>query len=155
MLEALMREAIGLAQASVQNGLGGPFGAVVVQNGCIIGRGTNQVTATNDPTAHAEIIAIRQAANALHTFRLSGCEIYASCEPCPMCLAAMYWARIDRVYYAATRADAAGAGFDDALIYQDIAQPITQRRLPMMQLLPGEAQAPLATWRISPNKVPY
>jgi tRNA(Arg) A34 adenosine deaminase TadA len=155
MVEALMREAIDLALASVQKGRGGPFGAVIAQNGRIVGRGTNQVTATNDPTAHAEIIAIRQAAQGLGVFQLHGCEIYASCEPCPMCLAALYWARIDRVYYAATRVDAAAAGFDDAVIYNDIALPIAQRRLPMVQLLPDEAQAPLTAWRTSPNKVPY
>jgi tRNA(Arg) A34 adenosine deaminase TadA len=155
MQEAFMRQTLDLALASVQKSVGGPFGAVVVQNGRVVGQGTNQVTTANDPTAHAEIVAIRQAAQALRAFRLEGCEIYASCEPCPMCLAAIYWARIDRVYYAATRADAAATGFDDALIYQDMSLPITERRLPMIQLLPGEAQAALEAWKVSPTKVPY
>src|SRR5438552_2400459 len=109
MHEALMREAIALAVASVHKGVGGPFGSVVAQDGRIVGQGTNQVTTTNDPTAHAEIVAIRRAGLALGTFRLSSCDIYASCEPCPMCLAAIYWARIGHLYYAATRADAAAA----------------------------------------------
>src|SRR5438309_1110140 len=129
MHESLMREAIALALESVRSGVGGPFGAIVVHAGRIVGQGTNLVTATNDPTAHAEIIALRQAGQALATFRLQGCELYASCEPCPMCLAAIYWARIDRVYYAATRADAAAAGFDDALLYQEIPRAIAERRL--------------------------
>jgi len=113
------------------------------------------VTTTNDPTAHAEIVAIRRAGLALGTFRLSSCDIYASCEPCPMCLAAIYWARIGHLYYAAARADAAAAGFDDVLIYQDLALPVRGRRLPTIQLLPDEAHAPLEAWKMSPNKVPY
>jgi guanine deaminase len=154
MQEALMREAISLALDSVQKG-GGPFGALVVQNGRVVGHGTNLVTASNDPTAHAEIVAIRQAGQILATFRLRGCELYASCEPCPMCLAATYWARIDGVYYAATRADAAAAGFDDALIYQEMSLPAARRQLPMNQVAPGDALAPFEAWRKSPRKVPY
>jgi tRNA(Arg) A34 adenosine deaminase TadA len=154
MHEAIMREVIAMAVASVQ-GCGGPFGAVVVQDGRIIGRGTNEVTASNDPTAHAEVLAIRRACLAVQSFRLTGCDIYASCEPCPMCLAAIYWARIDRVYFAATRADAAAAGFDDADIYQELALPVAERHVPMTQLALAEALAPMEAWQGSPNKVPY
>ena len=150
-----MRAAIALAEESVRSGKGGPFGAVVVRNGIIVGQGSNRVTATNDPTAHAEILAIRQAGHQLGTFRLQDCEIYASCEPCPMCLAAIYWARIERVYYAGTRIDAAAIGFDDELIYDEIAKPCAERRLPMMQLLSDEGRAALATWQTTPNRVPY
>jgi guanine deaminase len=154
MHEAFMRQAIALALESVQKG-GGPFGAVLVQDGRIVGRGTNQVTAANDPTAHAEIVAIRQACREMGTFRLEECAIYASCEPCPMCLAAIYWARIERIYYAATCAEAAAAGFDDQAIYQEIARPVPQRRLPMISLLPGEGQAALEAWKAAPRKVLY
>jgi guanine deaminase len=154
MQEALLRAAIALALDSVRTG-GGPFGAVVVQNGRVVGGGTNQVTATNDPTAHAEIVAIRRAGQALGTFRLQGCDIFASCEPCPMCLAAIYWARIDRIYYAGTRADAAAAGFDDALFYQEMALPPAARRVPMTQLLAGEAKAAFEAWRAAPNRILY
>ena len=155
MQEDHMRAAIALAEESVRSGKGGPFGAVVVRNGIIVGQGSNRVTATNDPTAHAEILAIRQAGHQLGTFRLQDCEIYASCEPCPMCLAAIYWARIERVYYAGTRIDAAAIGFDDELIYDEIAKPCAERRLPMMQLLSDEGRAALATWQTTPNRVPY
>jgi guanine deaminase len=154
MHETHMRAAIALARQSVRSG-GGPFGAVVVREGIVIGQGTNRVTVTNDPTAHAEILAIREAGLTLNTFRLQDCEIYASCEPCPMCLAAIYWARIERIYYAGTRADAAAVGFDDALIYQEIAKTSAERRLPMNQVLPEEGRAALEAWLTAPDRVPY
>jgi guanine deaminase len=154
MHETHMREAIALARQSVHTG-GGPFGAVVVQNGIVVGQGTNRVTATNDPTAHAEILAIREAAKTLKTFRLQDCEIYASCEPCPMCLAAIYWARIKQVYFAGTRADAAAVGFDDALLYEEIAKVGAERRLAMSQLLADEGRTALAEWLTIPNRVVY
>src|SRR4051794_21528306 len=122
--EGHMRLAIALALESVQKEKGGPFGAVVVQDGIVVGQGANEVTSTNDPTAHAEIVAIRRACQALATFSLQGCEIYSSCEPCPMCLAAIYWARIDRIYFASTRAEAAEVGFRDGFLYQEISLPL-------------------------------
>jgi tRNA(Arg) A34 adenosine deaminase TadA len=155
MRDPFLREAIALALESVRDGTGGPFGAVVVRDGVIVGRGANRVTSANDPTAHAEVEAIRHACRHLNTFSLQGCELYASCEPCPMCLAAIYWARIDRVYYACTRADAAAAGFDDALIYEEVALPPAGRRLPMIQLMHAEAQAALDAWKAKPDKIPY
>ena len=134
-----MREAIKLSAESVRSG-GGPFGAVIVRNGEIIARGENRVTVCNDPTAHAEVSAIREAAARLGTYDLSGCEIYSSCEPCPMCLGAIYWARLDRLYYAGTRADAANVGFDDAHIYEELPLDPSQRELPTESLLREEAQ---------------
>ncbi len=122
MNEGLMREAIRLAMATMEQGTGGPFGALVVRRGEIVSRGWNQVTSTNDPTAHAEVMAIREACRRLNTFRLDECDLYASCEPCPMCLGAIYWARLRRVFYGASSRDAAAAGFDDQLIYQELAQ---------------------------------
>ena len=129
-----MREAIKLSAESVRSG-GGPFGAVIVRNGEIIARGENRVTVCNDPTAHAEVSAIREAAARMGTYDLSGCEIYSSCEPCPMCLGAIYWARLDRLYYAGTRADAANVGFDDAHIYEELPLDPSQRELPTQTLL--------------------
>src|SRR5687767_3113945 len=117
---------------------GGPFGAVIVRDGAVIGRGWNQVTSACDPTAHAEIVAIRDACSRLRTFRLENCEIYCSCEPCPLCLAAIYWSRIDRIYYAASCADAAASGFDDSVLYQEIRKPAGERSMPMEQALRGE-----------------
>ena len=135
-----MREAIRLSLQKMRGDHGGPFGAVVVRRGKIVGRGWNRVTSTNDPTAHAEIMAIRDACRRLKTFRLDDCELYASCEPCPMCLAAVYWARLRKIYYANTRRDAAKIGFDDELIYREVARPVSRRKIPMKQLLrPGSA----------------
>jgi guanine deaminase len=139
----LMRRAIALATENVVTGKGGPFGALVVRNGAIIGEGANTVTATNDPTAHAEVNAIRASAKALGTFTLAGCELYTSCEPCPMCLAAAHWARIDAIYYAAGAEDAARGGFDDAFLYGEFRKDTVARRLPERQLLRDEA------WRVS------
>jgi guanine deaminase len=150
-----LRRAIALATQNVTAGRGGPFGAVIVRDGKIIGEGVNSVTATNDPTAHAEVNAIRAAATSLGTFTLEGCEIYSSCEPCPMCLAAAYWARLGAVYYGANAADAARAGFDDSFIYTELRKNATQRQLRATQLLGDEAWASFAAWIASPNKVEY
>ena len=150
-----MREAIQLAIDGLNVGRGGPFGAVVVKDGQIVGRGSNCVTSTNDPTAHAEIIAIREACRRLSTFDLGGCELYTSCEPCPMCLAAIYWARLERLYFSATAADAAAAGFDDAFIAREFALPPANRSIPTQRLLESEAAAPFRAWDAKPDKVPY
>lgn len=150
-----MRRAIALASDNVRSGQGGPFGAVVVRNGAIIGEAANAVTRTNDPTAHAEVEAIRAACRNLHTFRLDGAEIYASCEPCPMCLAAIYWARIDRIWFGNTSADAARIAFDDAFLYREIALPIRDRAIPSAMLLREEAGESFHLWQQSPNKTPY
>jgi len=150
-----MREAIRLSRVKMQNQEGGPFGAVVVYQGRILARGWNRVTSSNDPTAHAEVMAIREACRKLKTFRLDDCELYASCEPCPMCLAAIYWARLKKVYFANTRRDAAKINFDDDLIYQEIARPIPSRRLPMKQLLRGEAIKVFAKWQVKSDKAVY
>ena len=140
-----MREAIRLDSANVENG-GGPFGAVIARGGEIIATGVNRVTANCDPTAHAEVSAIRAAAQKLGTFNLSGCEIYSSCEPCPMCLGAIYWARLDRLFYGNTKADAARIGFDDAFIYKELALPLSERTLRAEQLLGKEAIATFEAW---------
>ncbi len=153
--ELLMQEAIRLSVRRMRSGQGGPFGAVVAKDGQILGRGSNQVTFANDPTAHAEIVAIRQACRRLKTFRLEGCELYTSCEPCPMCLAAIYWARIAVVYYGNTRRDAARIAFDDEFIYQQIALPIRRRKLVMKQLLRVEALAAFKEWEGMAEKVTY
>jgi guanine deaminase len=150
-----MREAIRLSKEMMRRGKGGPFGAVVVKANEIIGRGSNQVTSTNDPTAHAEIGAIREACRRLKTFHLDDCDLYSSCEPCPMCLAAIYWARIRTVFYANTRKDAARIAFDDALIYREIALPLGRRQLRMKQLLRNEAIKVFAEWERKSNKIPY
>ena len=155
MNDPFMYEAIRLSVEKMREGKGGPFGAVVVKDGKIISRGWNEVTTANDPTAHAEILAIREACRMLGTFRLDGCEIYASCEPCPMCLSAIYWARIDRLFFAASRQDAAAAGFDDEFLYREIPLPAGERELPSSQLLREEALAALAEWRTLPGKIPY
>jgi tRNA(Arg) A34 adenosine deaminase TadA len=155
MKSVYMREAIRLAVQSVRRGRGGPFGAVIVRQGRIIGKGWNEVTSANDPTAHAEIMAIRQACRRLKTFRLDDCEIYSSCEPCPMCLSAIYWARLKKVYYAATRQDAAAAQFDDDFLYRQVARPIAKRSLPMKQLLRREGLSAFAAWVSQPDKVRY
>jgi len=153
--ERFLREAIRLGQEPSASGRFGPFGAVVVRDGEVVGRGHNRVTADLDPTAHAEIVAIRDACRRLGTFSLAGCEMYASCEPCPMCLAAIYWARLDRLYYAATRQDAANAGFDDALIYAELARPPGQRSIPAVQILRDEAVPVLQAWAANENRIDY
>ena len=150
-----MRAAIRLSLQAVRAGTGGPFGAVVVKGGRIIGRGRNQVTSRNDPTAHAEIVAIREACNRLKAFRLDGCELYTSCEPCPMCLAAIYWARLGRVYYGNTRADAAEIAFDDEMLYREVARPLGRRKLLMKQLLRKEALVAFTEWAETPDKIQY
>ncbi|EMR03192.1 nucleoside deaminase [Cesiribacter andamanensis] len=153
--EEFMREAIRLSIVNVESGKGGPFGAIVVKDGRIIARGTNQVTALHDPTAHAEVIAIRNACRELESFQLEGCELYTSCEPCPMCLGAIYWARPAKVYFANTQRDAAAIGFDDQHIYEELALPHNQRRLPQEQLLADEALEAFALWQKIENKTPY
>jgi guanine deaminase len=150
-----LRRAIALATANVASGAGGPFGAVIVRDGRIVGEGVNTVTTTNDPTAHGEVNAIRAAAKALGTFTLAGCQLYTSCEPCPMCLAAAYWARIDAIYYGASAADAARAGFDDAFLYEELCKPKAARSLSATQLLGEEARATFAAWIASTNKIEY
>jgi len=153
--EEFLREAIRLSKDKMEAGEGGPFGAVVVKNGKIVGRGWNRVTSANDPTAHAEIEAIRDACSKLATFSLNGCEIYASCEPCPMCLAAIYWARLDALYFAALRDDAAAAGFDDALLYEEISKPHMERKLRAEQHLKNEAQQVMNIWINKTDKESY
>ena len=150
-----MREAVQLAEQGMRSGRGGPFGCVVVRRGEIVGRGSNRVTSTNDPTAHAEVVAIRDACTALQTFQLTDCELYTSCEPCPMCLSAIYWARIPQVYYGNTRADAAAIGFDDDFIYQQIPLDPSQRKIPMQLLLRDEAQAAFREWQGKADKIKY
>jgi guanine deaminase len=150
-----LRRAIALATQNVVSGVGGPFAAVIVRDGKIVGEGVNTVTATNDPTAHGEVNAIRAAAKALGTFTLAGCELYTSCEPCPMCLAAAYWARLDAIYFGASAADAARAGFDDAFLYDELRKDSDQRQLRSVQLLGDEAWASFQAWLDSPNKIEY
>lgn len=150
-----LRAAIQLAREHMNAGHGGPFGAVIVYEGQILAEGWNQVTSTNDPTAHAEVVAIRAAAARLGRFSLKGCTLFTSCEPCPMCLAATYWARIDRLVYGATRADAAGIGFDDEALYQEMNLPIRERSLPMEQMLHSEAVEVFEAWRIKADKIAY
>lgn len=155
MNEKFMAEAIRLSRIKMRTNCGGPFGAVIVRQGKIIARGWNQVTSTNDPTAHAEVMAIRAACRKLGTFELAGCELYASCEPCPMCLAAIYWARLDKVYYGATRRDAARIDFDDAMIYREIAKPPSRRRIPSQNLLRTEALKVFTEWAQKTDKTSY
>ncbi len=150
-----MRAAIQLSLAKMKANCGGPFGAVVVCQGKIVGRGWNQVTSTNDPTAHAEVSAIRDACKKLKTFQLDDCELYTSCEPCPMCLSAIYWARFKKVYYGNTRKDAAKIDFDDDLIYREVAKPIAKRLIPMKQLLRPEALEVFKAWKNKTDKVRY
>jgi len=150
-----MREAIRLSLQKMRRNHGGPFGAVVVRRGKIVGRGWNRVTSTNDPTAHAEVVAIREACRRLKTFQLDDCELYTSCEPCPMCLAAIYWARFKKVGYANTRRDAARIGFDDDFLYREVAKPVKRRKLPMKQLLRVEALKVFAEWEAKPDKIRY
>ncbi len=150
-----MQEAINLAKQNLKLKNGGPFGAVVVRDGKIIGRGVNSVTSQNDPTAHAEVNAIREACAVINSFQLDDCEIYSSCEPCPMCLGAIYWARPKKFYYAATREDAAKAGFDDSEIYREIQLPIQSRKIPSEQLMESEANQVFQTWIELEHKTEY
>ena len=150
-----MRRAIALATENARSGSGGPFAALIVRDGRIAGEGVNTVTATHDPTAHGEVNAIRAACKALDTFTLAGCELYTSCEPCPMCLAASYWARIDAIYYGSCAADAARAGFDDAFLYDEFRKDPGARSLPTTQLLGEEAWASFAAWIASASRIPY
>jgi tRNA(Arg) A34 adenosine deaminase TadA len=155
MTDAFMARAIDLAVENVKSGKGGPFGAVVVKDGRIVGEGANGVTYLNDPTAHGEIMAIRAACKYLQSFDLTGCEIYTSCEPCPMCLVASYWARLDRIHYGAWAADAAAAGFDDAFFYDELRQPAHARRIPMDSLMREQGAAPFRAWKEKTDKIPY
>jgi tRNA(Arg) A34 adenosine deaminase TadA len=150
-----LRDAIDLAVENVKTGQGGPFAALVVQDGTVVAQGTNLVTTASDPTAHAEIVAIRQACDAQDDFDLDGCTLYATCEPCPMCLGAIYWARLDRVYYAATREDAAAVGFDDDHIYEELCAPPSDRRVPMTRHLRDAAQRPFEAWLGYEDRVEY
>jgi guanine deaminase len=155
MDNAFMARAIQLAIENVHSGRGGPFGAVIARNGEMIAEGANQVTSTKDPTAHAEVNAIRAACARLGVFELQDCEIYTSCEPCPMCLGAIYWARLSHIYFASVAADAARVGFDDSLIYREMAQPHSQRAIPMVQMMRQEALAAFRAWEEKPNKIVY
>lgn len=150
-----MAEAIRLSVANVEEGKGGPFGAVIVKDGKIIARGVNNVTGGNDPTAHAEVVAIRNACQVLGSFQLDGCEIYTSCEPCPMCLGAIYWARPDKMYYANSKEDAAAIEFDDQFIYEEMARPIGERKLFTQQMMRGEAMEAFEKWKTSLKKIEY
>ena len=150
-----MREAIRLSIEKMQAGYGGPFGAVIVKDGQVIARGFNQVTSTNDPTCHAEVDAIRKACAELGTFQLDGCDLYTSCEPCPMCLGAIYWARPRRVFYGNTKQDAAAIGFDDQFIYEELDKPLAQRHVPMVELLRDEALAGFRAWEQKEGRTDY
>ncbi|MDX1429117.1 MAG: nucleoside deaminase [Rhodothermales bacterium] len=150
-----MRRVIDLAVRNAESGRGGPFAALVVRDGRVISEGTNLVTSSNDPTAHAEIVAIRRACEALNSFQLDRCDLYTSCEPCPMCLGAIYWARPARIFYAATRMEAAAAGFDDEFIYEEIDARPESRRLPMVRLLADQAELPFDAWRSFGDRVRY
>ncbi len=153
--ETFMRMAIELSTQNVLQSLGGPFGAVVVKDGKVIAKSANKVTSSNDPTAHAEVAAIRLACKKLKTFDLSGCIVYTSCEPCPMCLGALYWARVDTIYYGNTKADAAAINFDDQFIYEELEKTLDQRKLPIKQLLRNEAQQAFKLWEESVVKIDY
>jgi guanine deaminase len=150
-----MKEAIRLSIENVESGRGGPFGAIIVKDGKIIATGTNQVTATNDPTAHAEVVAIRRACEVLKSFQLDGCEIYCSCEPCPMCLGAIYWARPDKIFFANTKEDAAKIKFDDQFIYEELERPLAERKLFTRQILREEALEAFRKWSASSVKIEY
>jgi guanine deaminase len=155
MHNPFMARAIELSIENVRSGRGGPFGAVVVKDGKIVAEAANCVTQTNDPTAHAEVVAIREACKKLQFFELKGCDIYTSCEPCPMCLGAIYWARPDHVYFGNTAADAAKVGFDDSFIYTEISEPHAQRKISMIQMMPEEAFEAFRIWDQNPDKVSY
>jgi guanine deaminase len=153
--KVFLQQAIEMASENVIKGTGGPFGALVVQNNKVIGRGVNMVTSTNDPTAHAEIVAIRDACKQKNDFQLKGAVIYASCEPCPMCLSAIYWARIERIYFAAENTDAAKAGFDDSFIYKEIPLPLDKRSIPISKIPCDHAFKPFETWIREESKIRY
>ena len=155
MPNAFMVKVIELSLENARDGKGGPFAALVVRDGNIVGIGTNLVAASNDPTAHAEIVAIREACTLLKTFQLTGCDVYSNCEPCPMCLGALYWARPSRIFYAATRQDAADIGFNDALIYDQLKLPVSDRSLPMSQMMREEALEAFRYWKQKPDKIAY
>lgn len=153
--DRFMREAINLSRENIRQGKGGPFAAVIVKDGTVIARGTNLVTSTNDPTAHAEIVAIREACHTVGSFQLEGCDIYTSCEPCPMCLGAIYWARPRAIYFANTRDDAATIGFDDRIIYDELTRGHDDRKIAMIQVLREEALIAFQEWHEKNDKVPY
>jgi guanine deaminase len=155
MMQEFMHRAIALAMENVRTGAGGPFAAVIVKEGRVVAEGANRVTATNDPTAHAEVVAIREACRKLGDFQLVGCDLYTTCEPCPMCLGAIYWARPARVFYACVAADAAAVGFDDAFIYEELNRVHAKRRLPMRQLLREESLKIFSLWEQQEKKTPY
>ena len=155
MKPEFMREAGALSRTNIKEKNGGPFAAVVVKDGTIIARGTNKVTSLNDPTAHAEVMAIREACRVLGSFQLTGCDLYTSCEPCPMCLGAIYWARPDHVYYANTRNDAARIGFDDMVIYEEIQKPLSERKIPMIHVEDASAAAAFKEWSTMSDKIRY
>lgn len=155
MVDCFMERAIALSIENVRSGSGGPFAALVVRNGSILATGTNQVTALLDPTAHAEVVAIRAACQTARNFQLADCELYTTCEPCPMCMGAIYWARLAKVYYANTRADAAKIGFDDSLIYDELALPIEARKIAMVQIMRDPALAAFREWEQSQSKIQY
>jgi tRNA(Arg) A34 adenosine deaminase TadA len=150
-----LKEAVRLSDENMKSGKGGPFGCVIVKDGKIIAKGSNLVTSSNDPTAHAEIVAIREACKTLNTFQLTGCELYTSCEPCPMCLGAIYWARPDKVCYANTREDAAAIGFDDEFIYQEIAVPVNDRKILFQHVVLAEAKQVFRNWKNNPDRKEY
>jgi len=150
-----MEKVIEMATENVLSGRGGPFAALVVRNGEVIATGLNMVTADNDPTAHAEVIAIRNACKSLKTFKLCGCEVYTSCEPCPMCLAALYWSRCSAIFYGNTAADAASVGFDDSFLYEEVKRPLSERRIPITRMLGDKAFSSFAAWRDTANKIEY
>jgi len=155
MNNTFMARAIQLSIDNVVSGQGGPFGAVIVKDGSIIAEGVNRVTATNDPSAHAEVVAIRNACAKLASFELNNCEIYTSCEPCPMCLGAIYWARLVRIYFGNAAADASKAGFDDSFIYHEFGRPFPLRSIPMVQMMHEDALAAFRAWQEKSNKIPY
>jgi tRNA(Arg) A34 adenosine deaminase TadA len=155
MDNAFMARAIQLSLDNVRFGRGGPFGSVIVKDGAVLADAANQVTATNDPTAHAEVLAIRHACQKLSCFELRGCALYTSCEPCPMCLGAIYWARIDKVFFGNLAADAAKIGFDDSAIYAEITQPHAKREIPMIPMMRDEALAAFQAWERHPGKIRY
>jgi tRNA(Arg) A34 adenosine deaminase TadA len=155
MHNRFMARAIQLSIDNVHSGQGGPFGAVVVRNDEMIGEGANQVTCTNDPTAHAEVLAIREACLKIGTFNLQGCEIYTSCEPCPMCMGAIYWARLSGVYFANDAADASRIGFDDSRIYRELSQPLSKRQIPMIQMMREQASQAFRAWENKTGKIAY
>ena len=150
-----MQAAVDLARQGMNNGIGGPFGCIIVKNDTVVGKGCNSVASTNDPTAHAEVVAIRDACRHLQTFQLTDCEIYTSCEPCPMCMGAIYWARPKKVYFGATRYDAAAAGFDDSLIYQELTAPLHERIIEIVNVGREKAIIVFDEWIVKPGKISY